>query len=483
LMPWVQCSSCRRLYHQVCAMYNDRLMLLSWKCEVCCSGQYENAAAPYRNLEDRYTVKKGLNETPLSKHIQMEIIKELKSEGVDMQKTPAISIRVVSTIECFATTPVSVRQREWSFSDDPYPTELPYTSRAIMAFQNQGGAEVAIFCMYTQEYGSDCPQPNQNRVYISYLDSVRYFECQMAQGKETPRHKHRTTVYHSFLLAYLGYVKDHGFTHVHIWVEPPKQYDEYIFFARPLEDRYTSQTNTMKRDKLRQWYLQMLQKAQKKKIVDNSDRGIQSLCDAFADIKSAREIPLFKGDQWEFTLSELINGKPGKATHQLCRQNSTQLITGIKKAMKDHRDHFLVAQLIKPTTMSKRRKEPIISSLFTNSRETFQFECVNQHWQFNNLRFAKYSTMMLVHFFISQPKPDYCKPDCKRGRVDDGYGMVGCDDCEKWFHYECVGVTAEECAKPNFDYICTACKLKRKQAEKPPQIDQEELDMGDIFGK
>ena len=75
--------------------------------------------------------------------------------------------------------------------------------------------------------------------------------------------------------------------------------------------------------------------------------------------------------------------------------------------MKDHKDHFLVAQLIKPTTMSKRRKvtniashnvsnvilclvqEPIISSLFTNSRETFQFECVNQHWQFNNLRFAK----------------------------------------------------------------------------------------------
>ena len=53
---------------------------------------------------------------------------------------------------------------------------------------------------------------------------------------------------------------------------------------------------------------------------------------------------------------------------------------------------------------------------------------------------CRYSTMMLVHFFISQPKPDYCKPDCKRGRVDDGYGMVGCDDCEKWS--VCIGFHA-----------------------------------------
>lgn len=46
-----------------------------------------------------------------------------------------------------------------------------------------------------QEYGADCPEPNKNRVYISYLDSVRYFSCKPPG--------HRTLVYHSILVAYL----------------------------------------------------------------------------------------------------------------------------------------------------------------------------------------------------------------------------------------------------------------------------------------
>jgi len=245
-----------------------------------------------------------------------------------------------------------------------------------------------------------------------------------------------------------------------IWVEPPKQHDEYIFFARPLNDRCTNQSNTMKREKLRQWYVHMLDKGQERKIVES----VGSLCDAFADIKSAREIPLFKGDQWEFTLAELIDGKrKGESKRAvLTRKDSIQLVTGVKEAMKDNKDQFLVAKLFKPKSVKKRVEEPIITSLFTNSREAFHSECTRQHWQFNNLRFAKYSTMMLTHFFVSQPKPTYCIAGCKRGRIDDGYGMVGCDSCENWYHMECVNVSQDAAEQDDFDYVCPLCAEKHQ---------------------
>ena len=100
--------------------------------------------------------------------------------------------------------------------------------------------DVCLFALYVQEYGSDCPEPNKNRVYISYLDSVRYF-------KSTPA-GHRSTVYHSVLAGYLGWVRKLGFKHVHIWVEQPKAGEEYIFFARGEQKR-----KQMQSEKQREW--------------------------------------------------------------------------------------------------------------------------------------------------------------------------------------------------------------------------------------
>merc|ERR1711907_689269 len=88
-----------------------------------------------------------------------------------------------------------------------------------------------------------------------------------------------------------------GFKYVHIWVEPPKMGDEYIFFARSDQQR-----KPMKREKLREWYKRMLDKAKDKGIVEHYG----SMHDLFHDIKSVREIPLFHGDQWEITVPSLL---------------------------------------------------------------------------------------------------------------------------------------------------------------------------------
>tara|TARA_B100000513_G_scaffold130012_1_gene58017 strand:- start:797 stop:1414 length:618 start_codon:yes stop_codon:yes gene_type:complete len=192
-------------------------------------------------------------------------------------------VRIVSSLLMSSYSPERLVEHSQRLGE-AYPKEFPYKSKALLAFQKRGGLDVCLFALYVQEYGSDCPEPNKNRVYISYLDSVRYFESSHAG--------HRSTVYHSILVAYLQWTRMLGFKYVHIWVEPPKVLvfrpphpflpyvaphfshishvhlvlkqmgDEYIFFARSDQQR-----KPMKREKLREWYKGMLDKAKAKGIV------------------------------------------------------------------------------------------------------------------------------------------------------------------------------------------------------------------------
>ncbi|KAL3615302.1 hypothetical protein CASFOL_040963 [Castilleja foliolosa] len=535
---WVQCDKCEAWQHQICALFNGRRNdggQADYTCPNCYIEEVERGErVPLP--QSAVLGAKDLPRTILSDHLEQRLFAKLKQEKLERARVQGKSydevpgaeslvVRVVSSVD----KKLEVKPRFLEiFQEENYPPEYPYKSKVVLLFQKIEGVEVCLFGMYVQEFGSECQQPNHRRVYLSYLDSVKYFrpEVRTVSGEAL-----RTYVYHEILIGYLEYCKKRGFTSCYIWACPPLKGEDYILYCHPEIQK------TPKSDKLREWYLAMLRKAAKENIVveltNLYDHFFISTNECKAKVTAAR-LPYFDGDYWPGAAEDMISQlqeEDGRKLHKkgimkktitkralkaagqtdfsgnaskdillmhklgetispmkedfimvhlqhACSHCCILMVSGNRWSCKQCKNfqlcdkcydverkredrerhptnlkdkHPLYPVEITGVTEDTKDKDEILESEFFDTRQAFLSLCQGNHYQYDTLRRAKHSSMMVLYHLHNPTAPAFVTT-CNVCHLDIETGL---------------GWRCETC--PEYD-VCNACYSKDGGIDHPHKL-------------
>ncbi|MCL7031104.1 hypothetical protein MKW94_016355 [Papaver nudicaule] len=411
--PFVQCDTCERWQHYACALFNNERNFkgeAAYICPKCYIQDFKDG----RRVPLAQGVIRGATDLPrteLSDHIEARLSARLKQEQDDRAKLMGMK-----------------------------PDEV------ILLFQKIDGVDVCLFGMYVQEYGSKGAHPNQRCIYMSYLDSVRYFKPDdviAATGEPL-----RTFVYHEILVGYLDYCKKRGFSRCYVWSCPPAKGDLYIFNCRP--EIQGSPTPRI----LREWFVSLFfWKAKRENIVarvtNYHDYHFKSP-DVEHKVKAAC-LPCFDGDYLPLTAEAVLKKetvhkkfivKPQSVRKTRKKQPSfeavgctdasgdppldNRLIKAFGKALKKQRENFIMVELGTQHMAEDidQEEDEVIEGKIFDGREIFLAFCRENDYQFDNLQRAKHATMMFL-YHLHHPSAFDEKKEEKKPNPDTGQEEVG----------------------------------------------------------
>ena len=311
---WVQCDRCQGWVHQICGLFNkgrndeDRGFL----CPSCLLHglQRGERSVPTERPQAMLSAR-DLPACDLSDKLEARIEQKLAEERLARAKMLGLPLESVPTAEGLTVRVVNnvmkrceVKSRFFdTFKSDGFPEAFLYRQKVILLFQRIDGADIAIFCLYLQEYDDDCGGPNSKKIYLSYLDSIKYFQPENVVAA-TSGTALRTFVYHELLLGYLADAKERGYCQMLIWACPPLQGDDYILYCHPGKQK------TPRSDRLREWYHAMLRGAKIEGTVtyvsNLFDTYFEGGKDHFLDNLSITHLPYFDGDYWPGEAENLL---------------------------------------------------------------------------------------------------------------------------------------------------------------------------------
>ena len=164
--PWVQCDHCKKWQHMACALYNGKRTVgfdIPHYCPHCILG-HMTARNSERPIALPTKTARDLPRTALSDTIEARIQALLESRRALIATEqeceprevvfPIFTVRVVSSAERHILTPPELYTR---YRGVGYPSQFNYRSKALVLFQTLGGVDVALYGVYVQEFGDDCP--------------------------------------------------------------------------------------------------------------------------------------------------------------------------------------------------------------------------------------------------------------------------------------------------------------------------------------
>ncbi|KAL7022678.1 hypothetical protein ACKWTF_012343 [Chironomus riparius] len=363
---FISCTKCKKLFHERCVLHIKQSGI-PFYCQRCRIGEPELKII---NISSEQIAK-----TECDTYIE-NFLRQHKIPNCDN-----IVVRLVSNVPTtFTINPVIAK-----YQDKNYGHEISYNNCVIFVFLKlSDGTEICFFGIYFQLYGnSNCPVPNKNSVYLSYIDSVKL--CNM---------KDRTKTYQFILLGLFKYLKMKNFRRIFIWSCPPKRDVDYIFHEKPSDMKIPTMT------RLGDWYKKLMKLAVDEHIAE-SFSGIKSYSES-QNWEDINNIPYFESDLWPKRLENAIT-----TAEKLLKKTpeNIDVMDKILSLMKfqingfDQQYFVLNLQTTSLKTINPSFPKKVICK-WLSSRNNLVDMFFEHNLEYSNERLAKFSTSILLYRII-----------------------------------------------------------------------------------